>query len=55
MPPRDHVLAETNLARLRAFRPNVAVLPWVATEAHNDHLPYGTDTLEASALAKRTA
>jgi creatinine amidohydrolase len=29
----------------------VAVLPWGATEAHNYHLPYGTDTIQAAAVA----
>jgi len=28
----------------------VAVLPWGATEAHNLHLPYGTDTFQAEAI-----
>ena len=55
MPAPDHVLAETNLARLREYRPNVAVLPWGATEAHNFHLPYGTDTIQAEALARGAA
>jgi creatinine amidohydrolase len=31
----------------------VAVLPMGATEPHNLHLPYGTDTLEAEAIAAR--
>jgi len=34
------------------LRPNVAVLPWGATEAHNYHLPHGTDCIEATALAE---
>jgi creatinine amidohydrolase len=29
----------------------VAVLPWGATEAHNRHLPYATDTIETEAVA----
>jgi len=29
----------------------LAVLPWGATEAHNYHLPYGTDFYEADAIA----
>jgi creatinine amidohydrolase len=33
----------------------VAVLPWGATEAHNQHLPHGTDVIEATALAERAA
>jgi creatinine amidohydrolase len=32
-------------------RPPVAVLPWGATEAHNYHLPYGTDVIQVSAIA----
>jgi creatinine amidohydrolase len=31
----------------------VAILPWGATEAHNYHLPYGTDVIETEALAAR--
>ena len=34
---------------------NIAVLPWGATEAHNRHLPYATDTIEASAIAHDAA
>lgn len=37
--------------RARAFR--VAVLPWGATEAHNYHLPYGTDVIEAEQIGRR--
>jgi creatinine amidohydrolase len=33
----------------------VAVLPWGATEAHNYHLPYGTDIFEAEAIAAESA
>lgn len=31
----------------------IAILPWGATEAHNYHLPYGTDTFLAEELSKR--
>ena len=55
MPLRTYVLSETNLRRLRDAPPNVAVLPWGATEAHNYHLPYGTDTIEATAIAEQAA
>jgi creatinine amidohydrolase len=37
--------------RERPFR--VAVLPWGATEAHNYHLPYGTDVIEAESIGAR--
>ena len=30
----------------------VAVLPWGATEAHNYHLPYSTDTVETEAISE---
>ncbi len=33
----------------------VAVLPWGATEAHNYHLPYGTDNFEAEFFAIKAA
>jgi creatinine amidohydrolase len=52
---RAHVLGEANLAQLRELRPNVAILPWGATEAHNFHLPHGTDNVEAEALAHESA
>jgi creatinine amidohydrolase len=48
---RAYVLRETPLREVRARRYEVAVLPWGATEAHNFHLPYGTDTYEAEAVA----
>jgi len=45
---RSFVLHEATLAQMRELRPNVAVLPWGATEAHNLHLPHGTDVIEAT-------
>ena len=33
----------------------VAILPWGATEAHNTHLPHGTDTWQAAAVARLSA
>ena len=33
----------------------MAVLPWGATEAHNYHLPHGTDVIEGTTLAERAA
>ena len=55
MQPRPYVLHETNYKDLRDYRPNVAVLPWGATEAHNFHLPHGTDVIEATGIAERSA
>jgi creatinine amidohydrolase len=49
--PRPWVLAESTWAAITATKFEVAVLPWGATEAHNRHLPYGTDTIETDAIA----
>lgn len=53
--PRPYVLLESNYRQLLDERPHVAVLPWGATEAHNYHLPHGTDVYEAVAIAERAA
>src|SRR5215212_9420422 len=53
--PRPFVLAEANYRQLLDKKPNVAVLPWGATEAHNLHLPHGTDIIEATEVAVRAA
>lgn len=52
---RPYILHEANLKQLLDAPPNVAILPWGATEAHNYHLPHGTDTLQATAFAARAA
>lgn len=49
--PRPWIIAETNWKHVRKTQYEVAVLPWGATEAHNWHLPYGTDSLQNEALA----
>jgi creatinine amidohydrolase len=46
-------LSECNYAHVRDHTYEVAVLPLGATEPHNLHLPYGTDTLEADAIGDR--
>ncbi len=43
----------TNLHRIRQRQYEVAVLPTAATEAHNLHLPEGTDVLHTTYLARR--
>ena len=53
MPPRPYLLMEANHRQLSESPPVVAVLPWGATEAHNRHLPYGTDVIEATRIAER--
>jgi len=55
MSVRPYILAETNWKALKSDRFELAVLPWGATEAHNYHLPYGTDNYEADALAAEAA
>ena len=55
MAGRPYVLAETTWKTVRETEYEVAVLPWGATEAHNYHLPYGTDTLEGEAVAIEAA
>lgn len=49
---RAFVAHEANLSQLRELAPNVAVLPWGATEGHNYHLPHGTDCVEAVRLGE---
>ena len=47
---RPWIIAETNWKHVRATQYEVAVLPWGATEAHNWHLPYATDSLQNEAM-----
>lgn len=51
MPGRAHILAETTWKTVKHVVPEVAVLPWGATEAHNYHLPYATDTIQCDHIA----
>lgn len=46
-------LTATNLQRIRERHYEVAVLPTSAIEAHNRHLPEGTDFLHAAHVARR--
>lgn len=48
---RPYILAETNWKALKDEHVELVVLPWGATEAHNYHLPYSTDVVEADAIA----
>ena len=52
---RPWVLAESTWKTVGQTAYNVAVLPWGATEAHNYHLPYATDTIQAEAVAIESA
>ncbi|MFN2572061.1 MAG: creatininase family protein [Gemmatimonadales bacterium] len=53
--PRPYLLNELTWKTVRDTRYEVAVLPWGATEAHNLHLPYGTDNIQADEVAARAA
>ena len=55
MSGRPWVLAETTWTDVRTRSWEVAILPWGATEAHNLHLPYGTDCRETEAIAAAAA
>jgi creatinine amidohydrolase len=50
---RPWILAETNYSDVKQSDFEVAVLPMGATEPHNLHLPYGTDTFEVDALGQQ--
>lgn len=45
-------LAEANYAEIKQQDFEVAVLPFGATEPHNLHLPYSTDTLEGTIIGQ---
>lgn len=53
--PARRTLAEMTWPEVRRTVWPVVLLPWGATEPHNTHLPYGTDTLLGSAVASRVA
>lgn len=55
VPPQPFVLGDSTWERVRASAFEVAVLPWGATEAHNTHLPYATDTIETQFVATAAA
>lgn len=52
---RPYILAETNWKHLKEAEFDLAILPWGATEAHNYHLPYGTDIIEGDYIAAESA
>ncbi len=53
--PRPYILAENTWKTVKETSYDVAVLPWGACEAHNYHLPYGTDIIEAEEVAAESA
>ncbi|WP_167604869.1 creatininase family protein [Maribellus sediminis] len=52
---RPYILEETNWKQIKHQKYEVAILPWGATEPHNYHLPYGTDSLETEKIAALAA
>jgi creatinine amidohydrolase len=55
MPVRPYILAENTWKTVKDTEYELAVLPWGACEAHNYHLPYGTDIIEATEVAAAAA
>ena len=53
--PTSCALTSATWRTVRDTRYEVAVLPWGATEAHNLHLPYGTDTIQTERIATDAA
>jgi creatinine amidohydrolase len=52
---RPYILAESNWNYLKDVKFELAVLPWGATEAHNFHLPYSSDIIEADLVSAESA
>lgn len=52
---RPYVLKETNWKTVQKSEYKVAILPWGATEAHNYHMPYGTDSYLGEEVAIEAA
>lgn len=55
MKPKPYLLCETNWKRVKKTNYKIAVLPWGATEAHNYHLPFGTDNIQSEYIAEKAA
>lgn len=52
---KPYILEQTNWKQVKNQKYDVAILPWGATEPHNYHLPYGTDSLETAKIASEAA
>ena len=53
--PRPGVLEELAWPHVRDRAWPVCIMPWGATEPHNTHLPYGTDTMLGREVSARVA
>lgn len=52
---KPYILEQTNWKQVKNQKYEVAILPWGATEPHNYHLPYGTDSLETAQIVAEAA
>ena len=52
---RPYILAESNWDHIKDANFELAILPWGATEAHNYHLPYSSDIIEADLVSAESA
>lgn len=52
---KPFLLKENNWKNIKETNYNIAVLPWGATEAHNYHLPFGTDIYESEKISETSA
>lgn len=52
---RPYILSENHWSNVKDQDYQLAILPWGATEAHNYHLPYGTDNYETDVLVHESA
>jgi creatinine amidohydrolase len=50
-----YILGETPWKQVQNQQYTIAILPWGATEAHNYHLPFGTDFIETEYIARNAA
>ena len=52
---RPYILEESHWSDIKEREFQLAILPWGACEAHNLHLPYGTDNYETESLVYEAA
>ncbi|MCK4920070.1 MAG: creatininase family protein [Bacteroidales bacterium] len=51
---KNSLLSQSYWANIQSEEIKLAILPWGATEAHNYHLPYGTDNYETEAIGQNS-
>lgn len=52
---KPYLLKDISYKHLKNNEYQIAILPWGATEAHNLHLPYGTDVYESEYFSEKMA